>query len=240
MILTVHQPTYLSWLGLFHKIALSDIYIYLDTVQYVEQDWISRNRIKTFKDSIFLTVPVFSKNRLNSTIADIKIKNNIPWAKKHTKTLLFNYQKSLYFKEYFPIFEAIYNQKWEYLADLNFQLLQAILFILGIKTIVKRAQECNFKGKKSDLILDICLQNAAKIYISGELGTDYIDIEKFQKNGVILVFQNYQHPIYNQCYGDFVSHLSVLDLIFNNGPKSLKILMSNNIKRSDINKMIGY
>ena len=47
MILTAHQPVYLPWLGLFHKIALADKFIFFDQVQYLPKDWMNRNKIKT-------------------------------------------------------------------------------------------------------------------------------------------------------------------------------------------------
>ena len=53
MILTAHQPVYLPWLGLFHKIALSDTFVYFDQVQYLPKDWMNRNRIKSKNDSIW-------------------------------------------------------------------------------------------------------------------------------------------------------------------------------------------
>ena len=31
-----HQPAYLPWLGLFHKLYLSDVFVYMDTVQFLQ------------------------------------------------------------------------------------------------------------------------------------------------------------------------------------------------------------
>ena len=52
MILTAHQPVYLPWLGLFHKIALADEFVFFDQVQYLPKDWMNRNKIKTQIGSI--------------------------------------------------------------------------------------------------------------------------------------------------------------------------------------------
>lgn len=73
MVLTAQQPVYLPWLGLFHKIAISDAYCYLDTVQYQIQDFNNRSRIKTANGPILLTVPVKAKGYLDKTIKDIEI-----------------------------------------------------------------------------------------------------------------------------------------------------------------------
>ena len=77
MILTAHQPVYLPWLGLFHKIALADLFISFDQVQYQIYDWNNRNRIKTARGSIWLTVPSCA-GHLNKTISDIEINNSEP------------------------------------------------------------------------------------------------------------------------------------------------------------------
>ena len=73
MILTAHQPVYLPWLGLFHKIALADKYVLLNEVQYLHRDWMNRNKIKTGSGLIWLTVPVLHKEHRG----DITSKKNL-------------------------------------------------------------------------------------------------------------------------------------------------------------------
>ena len=68
MILTAHQPVYLPWLGLFHKIALSDAFVWFDDVQYQKRDWNNRNKIKTNSGPAWLTVPVHNKDHYNIVI----------------------------------------------------------------------------------------------------------------------------------------------------------------------------
>jgi hypothetical protein len=94
MILTAHQPVYLPWLGLFHKIALSDTYVYFDDVQYQMKDWNNRNHIKTVRGPLWLTVPVLCKGYREKKIRDIEINNQEPWQRKHWKTLHVNYGKT--------------------------------------------------------------------------------------------------------------------------------------------------
>ena len=60
------------------------------------------------------------------------------------------------------------------------------------------------------------------------------NVSKFEKNNVKLIFQDYNHPKYSQLYSEFVSHLSIIDLPFNHGPKSLEIILSNNISQKSI------
>ena len=238
MILSAHQPVYLPWLGYFHKIALTDKFNFFDNVQYVPKDWISRNQIKTVNGPVMLTVPVLTKGHREKVIADMEINNSLPWRRKHWSSIILNYNKAPFFKKYCDYFEDVYKRDWNLLADLNFNMLTWFLDTLGIKVGISKASECDFHGVKSDLVLDMCLKMNADSYIFGSLGKDYADIKKFKDRGVTPVFQSYTHPSYRQLHGDFIPNMSVIDLLFNEGPRSLEILMSGNISKDDLSRRV--
>lgn len=231
MILTAHQPVYLPWLGLFHKIALADMFVSFNQVQYQVKDWNNRNRVKTPQGAAWLSVPVRKKGFLEKKIADIEIDNSAPWRRKHWLTLQHNYKKAPHFHRYADFFEEVYSREWKTLVELNEYMLAWFLETLGIKTLFQSAADCGFQGEKSDLILDMCRTLDADIYIFGTQGRDYADRESFASADVAIYFQNYNHPVYPQLHDSFVSHLSIVDLLFNCGGASLDILMSANINR---------
>ncbi len=236
MILTAHQPVYIPWLGLFHKIALSDSFVSFDQVQYQPKDWNNRNQIKTLQGPIWLTVPVLRKGYLDKSISDIGINNTVPWAKKHWKSLTVAYAKAPYFKRYASFLEDIYSRHWESLVELNETMLKGFLDILGITVPVRSASKWNFKGEKSGLVLDMCQQLGATDYIFGALGRGYADLDAFIAAGVRPHFQDYKHPIYPQLHGEFLPHMSILDLLFNCGDESRSILLSSNVTREEFLK----
>lgn len=236
MILTAHQPVYLPWLGLFHKIALADQFVSFNQVQYQPKDWNNRNRVKTANGPIWLSVPVKRKGYLEKKIIDIEIDNGSSWARKHWNTLLNNYSKAPFFDTYAGYFEGIYKRKWETLVELNETMLSWFIKILGINIPLISAGDYNFSGKKSALVADMCLTLNASVYIFGAQGQSYANVEEFSQAGVTPLFQDYSHPEYTQQHGDFVSHLSIIDLLFNCGPSSLEILMSGNISKESILK----
>lgn len=231
MILTAHQPVYLPWLGLFHKIALAETFVYFDQVQYLPKDWMNRNKIRTKSGSIWLTVPVLRKGYRDLKTSEIEINNSIDWQKKHLRSISLNYKKSPYFENYIPFFEDVYSRKWKFLGELNEYMLKWFLDELGIKVNFLNANDFKFQGEKSSLILNMCKELNASTYIFGTLGKDYADVQEFEKNDIGLIFQNYNHPKYSQLYREFISHMSVIDLLFNHGPKSLEIILSNNISQ---------
>jgi hypothetical protein len=231
MILTAHQPTYLPWLGLFNKIFYSDKYVYFDNVQYLPKEWMNRNLIKTSDGkTIYLTVPVIKKNFLNMKSNQILINNSLPWKRKHLKSIEINYKSTKYFENYIDLFREIYIQDWVYLSDLNLHILKTFLKILKIDKEIITLSELNLEGKKSELIINMCKKLNAQIFIFGEQGTNYADANKFEKNNINIVFQKYKHPIYQQTGKKFISHLSVLDLIFNCGENSSDIINDYNNK----------
>ena len=233
VILTAHQPVYLPWLGLFHKIALADIFCVFDIVQYQRKDFNNRNKIKTSSGDLWLTVPVKSSGRFDCLITDIEIVNN-EWNKKHLKSIELNYKKTPYFDQYYYDLKKILDTPYQYLADLNFDILIYVLDLLNIGTKIVKASDFSFGGTKSDLVLDMCIQLNADIYIFGENGKDYANIDTFISAGVSPYFQSYNHPVYNQIKGKFMPYMSVFDLLFNEGQNSKNILMLDNVTKKDI------
>lgn len=227
MILTAHQPVYLPWLGLFHKIASADTFVSFDEVQYLPRDWNNRNKIKTASGAIWLTVPVLTKGHREKPIREIEINNREPWRRKHWNAISLNYRKAPFFAQYEEFLRSVYQREWQWLWELNEHMLRWFLEVLGINVRFLRASELGLVGAKSDVVLDMCRKLGAKTYIFGALGRDYARVEDFQRAGIEVVFQEYRHPEYSQLHGAFISHLSLLDLLFNCGPKSLEILMKD-------------
>ena len=231
MILTAHQPVYLPWLGLFHKIALADKFVSFNQVQYLPKDWNNRNKIRTPNGSIWLTVPVLSSNYREKKLVEIEIDNSQPWQRKHWQSIFINYKKAPFFSQYSDFFESVYQKEWTHLCQLNDYMLCWFLKELGINTEFLDAGDFNFQGKKNDLVLDMCLEMKADVYIFGSLGKDYAEVESFEEKGIQLAFQDYQHPEYQQLNRTFEPYMSIIDLLFNHGSSSLDVLMSGNISK---------
>ena len=234
MILTAHQPVYLPWLGLFHKIALADLFCYFDIAQYQTKDFNNRNKIKTHSGEIWLSVPVESKNHLEKSVGEIRIIQN-GWQRKHFKSIQLAYQKAPYIRDYIGgLEELLVSQNYATLSALNLEMLRYLMKCLGIDTPIVKAGDYAFAGTKSDLVLDMCLQLKADVYVFGAQGRDYADVDKFRAQGVEPAFQDYRHPVYTQLHGEFLPYMSVIDLLFNEGPRSRSILLSGNIGRGDL------
>lgn len=223
MIISIHQPQFLPWLGYFDKIERSDTFVFLDDVQFKKNEWQNRNKIKTFENWQWLTVPV--NHKFLQKIKDVQINNTTQWRKKHLHALKTNYSKARYFNNYFDFFEQTYSQEWKALSDINIYFIKYLIEALGFtnKKIVK-ASDFQFKEGRDERLIDICKHFGGDIYLSGEGGQDYLDLDKFEREGIKVIYQNYKHPVYTQQFGHFIPNLSIIDLLFNCGPDSFSIL----------------
>lgn len=209
-------------MGFFKKIQGSDLFVFLDDVQY-EKNWVqNRNKIRTSEGSMWLTVPVNAS--IGSLLKDIRIENTTNWRTKHKKSIQINYSKTSYFKDFWPSLEQIYEKNYDLLIDVDMEIIQLLMKELQIKTKTIFSSELGISDKGSDRILNICKKLGADVYLSGILGSDYLNLKNFEENNIKVQFQNFQHPVYEQYYKPFLPNMSSIDLIFNEGKNAPKIL----------------
>lgn len=227
MIVSINQPAYLPWLGYFDRIAKSDLHINLDHVQFEKNSFTNRNKIRTAVGWSWLSVPVLTKGRFHDLAIDqVEIDKTSKWLKKHLITLKTNYSRAKYYSHYSSYFESFYKQDWTHLGPMLQESTRFLLHELGIQTHQLKSSELSPKSKKGDLILELCINVGATTYLSGPIGRDYLDESAFENAGIELQYHDYAHPTYNQCFEGFEKYMSVIDLLFNHGEKSLEILAS--------------
>ena len=214
------QPSYLPWLSYFEQIHHCDVFVLLNGVQYDKGGWRNRNRVKTANGVCWLTVPVKSKG--SPPLYDVRIDNGQNWQRKHLDTIKQSYAKSPHLSTYLPGLENILGHPWLFLSNLNTVLINWLCEQLGITTRIVRCSDT--EGDAHTRLIKIIHSYLGDRFYEGEAGRDYIDVERFEANGIQVEFQDYKHPVYPQLHGEFVSHLSVIDLLFNCGPESLEIL----------------
>lgn len=230
MILTGHQPNYLPYAGFFHKVARADRFLIVDNVQFVKRGtfgWMHRNRIRTNSPQgwDWLSVPVLTKGKYTQKISEAAIDNSLPWARKHWRAIEWNYRKAPYFREYAAEFEAMYARRWDSFCDLSCAFIELLLRLLGIPKRFEKTSALGIEGESTGLVAAMCRATGADTYLSGVHGKDYLDLELLKANGVRVVFQEFACPVYPQAWpGPFVPDLSVVDLLFNCGPESARVL----------------
>jgi len=214
-VLAALQPSYLPWLGAFEQFARSDIFVFYDDVQYDRDGWRNRNRIKTAQGTRWLTVPVQTRGKFGQRILDVKIDNRQAWARKHLQTLEQSYAKAPHLHSVMAELRAVLEQPWDSLVDLNITLFLQLARSIGLERRVRRSSELSLPDGKNERLLALCRMFGARTYYTGSSARDYLKEEFFQEAGIKVLWQNFQHPVYPQLHGDFVSHLSALDWLLN-------------------------
>ena len=231
MICAIMQPTYFPWIGDFDMIDRVDSYIFYDDVQVVKRNWDVRNKIKSHNGELYLTVPIKkTKSRDLTLFNNAIINDDEKWREKHLKSISFNYRKSVFYEEVFPFITKLIEAKYSILSEFNINIIQSISSKIGIETEFKCSSNIHgLEGKKDERLVNICKKIGANKYLSPQGAAVYIESRQpggvFPIEGVELFYRNYEHPRYEQLYGDFVEFMSILDLLFNCGFKnSLEII----------------
>ncbi|MBS4172198.1 WbqC family protein [Bacillus sp. FJAT-49736] len=221
MIVGIHQPNYLPWIGYFHKMLSCDVFVLLDDVLCSNKAE-RRNVIKGSNGIVSLSVPVINKKAL---IKDIQIKNELNWKHRHFNSLQGCYAKTEYWEQISPSLLKIYQHSGSKLIDINLEIIHFIRDYLGMKTPIVRSSELSgIKGKKNTKLINICKSLGADMYLSGNGAKSYIDENDFQNNNITIVYQEFEHPVYPQRWGKFIPNLSIIDLLLNCGPNSKNYL----------------
>jgi hypothetical protein len=222
-VVTIHQPQYLPWLGYFDKLEKCDVFCLLDTVQYKKNEFQNRNRIKTADGWQWLTVPV--TYRFPQRINEVGVNQTADWQRKHLQALRSNYSKAPFFSSYYPSFEEFYQQSGEMIAEVNVASIQLLMELLGLERKLVLASSLRVDTKDPTLrLVEICQALGGGAYLSGKDGAKYMDVDMFARHEIDVLFQDFNHPQYPQCYGPFEPNMSVVDLVFNCGPGSLAVI----------------
>jgi hypothetical protein len=199
----------------------------LDDVQYTKNDWRNRNRVRGPNGVVWLTVPVRQQGKHKQLINEATIDNRGPWSRKHRGTLESCYSRAPHYPRYMEELRALLERPWNRLVDLDLALIRWICKNLGVTTSITLSSELSIDASEPNTrLVQICEQVGADRFYEGSSGRSYIDVGLFQSRGVTVEWQSYEHPTYRQQWADdiFVSHLSIVDLLFNHGPDSLGIL----------------
>ena len=222
----IMQPTYLPWSGYFGLIGLVDTFIFLDHVQFAKRSWQQRNLILSSSgQSHLLTVPVFSKGLRNQQLSNVKIDLSAQAINSHIKALRHSYSKRPYFDTLGPSLIQTLETSSDCLCDLNISVIKHLCAYLDMHPTFIRSSSLVSSGQKSNLLVSLCKSVEASEYVTPPGSLSYItDDELFTEAGIPLSVFSYIHPTYTQPSKTFVSHLSVVDMLFNVGPDAASLI----------------
>ncbi|MDD1698851.1 MAG: WbqC family protein [Methanoregula sp.] len=214
MKVAIHQPNYLPYTGYFQKMAMADIFVLLDTVQYSKDSFTQRVKIRTKDEWIWLTIPVEKSNNFKM-IRDVRLPGDSKWKIKHKNSLEANYSKSPFFDKNFIDF--YYTLKVDSLRDFNEAGIRYLQEKFNIRTKLVRASDLNINEElaSSDLLMEIVKRTGGSTYLSGPSGKQYLDKELFFENNIHIEFFEPDLQEYPQRWPGFQPFMSAIDVVFN-------------------------
>lgn len=209
-------------------IGKSDVFVFLDDVQFSYRSWQQRNRILIEGKEKWLTIPVI-KGGTRSKIENILIDESQDWRNKHLNVLKTAYRGSKYYNYYMSFFEELLYYETNKLNLFNQFIIKSISLHLGLKVRFLRSSPLKSTGIKSEKLYNICSALGATKYLSALGSKAYIDEEGvFSNNKLQVIFNSYKVAAYRQSdTSSFVSNLSIADFLFNCGLERTSIHFSN-------------
>jgi hypothetical protein len=223
-VVAIHQPNYLPWIGYFHKIYRSDVFVYLNGVEYTSGSWMNRNKVKTPDGWTWLTVPIRDSG---GPIHDVRIATQEDWQAEHWKTLQHNYGGANHFESWRPFLKRTYDREWAYLYPLNRHLVEGICDRLDLDCEFVESSTFCVDGEASERLAALCEVVDADIYLCGMGSDEYMDETPFDIRGISVEYQNFEYPTYEQRFDGFIPQLSVLDLVLNEGIEDAREVLTS-------------
>lgn len=223
----IHQPDFFPYLGFFHRFLHSDLWVILDSVQFLSgsKSWHRRDKIKSPRGATWLTVAV-QKARRETKINEVFLSKEVNWRKENLNLVAENYRTAPFFNEVFPFVENLYSYKCQSLLEFNLQSIDMLMGLFNIKIETILASTLDPMGKGNELLVDLIKKVGASTYLSGVGAKAYYDPKPFDSAGIRVLWQKFNHPVYPQIYGKFIPCLSSIDLLLNCGiNKSREILL---------------
>ena len=207
------STAYFSPIQYFSKLAsFPEIYIEQHE-NFIKQTYRNRTVILGANGPISLIVPVVKGRQQKIKIKDLRIAYDEDWQRNHWRTIFSAYNSSPFFEYYADEIQSFFLKKYEFLFDFNLQITEKLIEILEIETVIKLTNDF-------EIVPESCLNFREMIS---------------PKTHRIAEDLSFNTQTYTQVFSDkfgFVPDLSILDLLFNEGPSAHAVLIDSFVNSS--------
>ncbi|HTA62686.1 MAG TPA: WbqC family protein [Bacteroidia bacterium] len=221
-IVTIHQPDFMPWLGLFNKINKADEFIILDHVVNNPKSaefWCRRVKMLIGGKEKWMSVSLKKdEQHLFIPINKMEISMDEKTNKKFIQSVELNYKKAPYFKDVFYLIENYFSLPTVNLAQKNVWFIKEVMSKLNIDTLVSLSSEMEPRFSSNELLIDLLKKCGATVYLCGAGAGAYQKDELYIEQNIEVIYNNFNHPIYKQFNStEFVKGLSIIDVLMNLG-----------------------
>jgi len=197
----LHSTAYLPPISWVQEIMKAEkVYIEAEET-YPRQTYRNRCKLITANGIISLSIPVIRESGSKPITRDIQIFYDEPWQRLHWRTIDAAYSNSPFYLYYKDELKPFYETKYRFLLDFNNALATKLFNILGLKYEVELTTEFNINPVE---VID------HRNTISPKSDPDPVKFKTY-------------HQVFEERHG-FIPDLSIIDLLFNEGPASIKVL----------------
>lgn len=225
MTIGIHQPYFFPYIGYWQLMNIADIYVIADSMQYGKQGYSNRNNILINKNRYLFTLEVFGVHAATH-INHVQVGRN---SNQIIKSIFHAYKKAPYFEEIYPMLEEILLNDEKNLAKYVGYSIERVAQYLDIDTNIiylsdLQQGETSLKGQ--DRVIDICKRLNADRYINAIGGQELYNKVNFLKEEIKLNFLKIGNIEYKQFNNEFVSNLSIIDVMMFNSKKEIKEMLN--------------
>jgi hypothetical protein len=235
------QPGYLPWLGYFDQMQRVDAFLIADELPYSSSGWAHRNRIKAPDGrSRWLTLPARPKH--GQCIHQVAMEASVPWVRKHMTSLRHFYARGACVDGTLDDIERILDQTATRLVDASIPTIRFIASRLGLTTPLLLSSELGLEARyaarfpeqpgPTHRIVAYMEALGATELLEAEAGLKYLDVGLFESFGLQVKFHLYEHPVYAQLHGRFLSHMSAIDLLLCVGTTHARTVLKSGTLRA--------
>lgn len=226
VVVAIHQPNLLPWLGYFDKVARCDVFVLLDTVQFSRGSRTNRVQLLANGEPVWLTAPIRRSAHAEPPIRELRIDDSRRWRPKALRTLRESYGSLPGYAETSELVEPLVLDPTDELAALNERAIRAIASALGLdRARIVRASDLHVVGSGSELLAGLVEAVGGTIYLSGDGAGGYFEAAPFARQGIEVRFQRFEHPEYPQRSSAPVHGLSIVDAMMSLGVEGVKRLL---------------
>jgi hypothetical protein len=228
-------------MGYFDQMRRVDVFVIADEMPYTSSGWVHRNRVKGPNGPCWLTLP--ARARRGQMIGEVALDSSVAWRSRHLKMLRNFYSRGVATQETLTTLEAVLDQRATRVSDVAIASIRFLAERLGMTTPIVVSSELGLEARYAERFPDrpgpthriIAYMEAlgATELLEGESGQQYFDVQAFESAGMRVRFHRYNHPVYPQLHGPFVSHMSALDLLLCAGAERAAQVLAAGTLRDD-------
>ena len=203
----IMQPYFMPYIGYWQLIKYVDTYVFFDDVNYIKKGWVNRNNILINGNASLFTISLNNASQ-NKLINEISISDDFI---KFNKTIDFTYYKAPYYQETRELLIGNSIQVISKYLEINTEFIYS-------SDIIK-----NENLKAQEKIIDICKILKANTYINAIGGTGLYKQDIFTKSNINLQFLKPTITKYKQFKNNFISNLSIIDVLMFNSKEDINI-----------------